>query len=146
MNRFLLDTNIIIALVMGDRDFISHEVKEILYGYDDTLLYASPFSMMELLRLYEMKRLDKGRKKRYAGFGDLCHAVKYDFGIKTLKFGEEHIKSLSELVTVPGHNDPFDHAIIAHAITEKLTLVSSDGKFESYTALNPKLKFLFNKR
>ena len=30
------------------------------------------------------------------------------------------------------HNDPSDHVIIAHAITEGLTLISSDEKFPFY--------------
>ncbi len=30
------------------------------------------------------------------------------------------------------HRDPSDHVIIAHAITERLTLLSSDQKFAFY--------------
>jgi len=111
----------------------------------NSLLYVSPFSMIEMLRLYNANRLDRGRRKKYKHFDDLCHAIKHDFRITPLKFGEEHVKSLSELVTVPDHKDPYDHAIIAHAITEKMTLISSDTKFEHYAALNHKLKFVFNK-
>lgn len=31
-----------------------------------------------------------------------------------------------------GHNDPSDHLIIAHAITERMPLISSDHKFDFY--------------
>ena len=31
-----------------------------------------------------------------------------------------------------GHKDPFDHMIISHTITEKMTLVSSDHRFPFY--------------
>ena len=31
-----------------------------------------------------------------------------------------------------GHKDPFDHIIIAQAISHKMTLVSSDTKFPFY--------------
>jgi len=30
------------------------------------------------------------------------------------------------------HKDPFDHAIMAHAITNKITLISSDTQMQGY--------------
>lgn len=41
-------------------------------------------------------------------------------------------------------HDPSDLIIIAHAITEGLTLVSSDRKFHFYRA--QELDFIYNKR
>jgi PIN domain nuclease of toxin-antitoxin system len=35
-------------------------------------------------------------------------------------------------LTVQDHKDPFDHIIIAQAISHKMTLVSSDTKFPFY--------------
>ena len=40
--------------------------------------------------------------------------------------------------------DTTDHLIIAHAITEHLPLISSDGKFDFYC--NQGLDFIFNKK
>lgn len=31
-----------------------------------------------------------------------------------------------------GHNDPSDHIIISHAITERISILSSDRKFAFY--------------
>ena len=42
------------------------------------------------------------------------------------------------------HTDTTDHLIIAHAITEHLPLISSDGKFDFYC--NQGLDFIFNKK
>lgn len=42
------------------------------------------------------------------------------------------------------HNDPSDHVIITHAITEKLPLISSDRKFEYYRAQG--LELIFNEK
>jgi len=49
-----------------------------------------------------------------------------------------------KLSIAPGHNDPFDHAVISHAIADRLTLISSDRKFEQYQS--QRLNFVFNKR
>jgi tRNA(fMet)-specific endonuclease VapC len=61
-----------------------------------------------------------------------------------MPFTEKHINTLSKLKIAEGHNDPFDHSIISHAITDKLILVSSDKQFENYRKQN--LNFAFNKR
>jgi len=145
MDRYLLDTNVVIRLVFGYYDELSADVRGVLYDHGNRL-YMSVVSAMELVQLYRLGKIDGGKKKKYKRSEDLIHDVESSFSITALRFDREHIKSLSELVTVPNHNDPFDHAIIAHAITEKLTLVSSDLKFESYAALNPNLKFVLNKR
>jgi PIN domain nuclease of toxin-antitoxin system len=42
------------------------------------------------------------------------------------------------------HKDPSDHLIIAHSITEKLPLISSDQRFPYYTEQG--LDLIFNKR
>ena len=51
-----------------------------------------------------------------------------------LPLNVEHMLTYSdlELNVAQKHKDPSDHVIISHAITERLTLVSSDGKFEFY--------------
>ena len=42
------------------------------------------------------------------------------------------------------HKDPSDHVIISHAITERLPLISDDGKFEFYQKQG--LHLIINKR
>ncbi|MDO4728228.1 MAG: hypothetical protein Q4B43_04390 [Bacteroidota bacterium] len=74
----------------------------------------------------------------------MIKAIENDFYFTILPFGVEQAKTLSKLQITGGHNDPFDHSIISHAITDKLVLVSSDGKFKDYTP--QKLKFVYNKR
>ncbi|MBS3738180.1 MAG: PIN domain-containing protein [Psychroflexus sp.] len=51
--------------------------------------------------------------------------------IKILPITKFHIETVSELKVSQNHNDPFDHAVIAHAITEILNMVSSDRKFKN---------------
>lgn len=71
-------------------------------------------------------------------------SLKIFFTKKILPYFKQHNQTLAKLEIVARHKDPFDHAIIAQAISEKLILVSSDKKFKEYTEQN--LNFVFNKR
>lgn len=136
----MLDTNIVTFIVLGEHDNLSQDTSAILEDHDNQL-YVSSVSVTEFLQLY---RIGKVKPKQYKTSQQLHDAIEKDFYIKILPFGKEHTKTLSIINISDRHNDPFDHAIISHGITEKLTLISSDRKFEDYTAQN--LNFLFNKR
>jgi PIN domain nuclease of toxin-antitoxin system len=73
---------------------------------------------------------------------DILAAVEERFHLLPVK--REHLVTYAALSTPADHNDPNDHIIISQAITEKITLISSDRKFEAYT--RQKLKFIFNNR
>jgi len=45
---------------------------------------------------------------------------------------KEHLKTFAKLEMLKNHKDPFDRLIIAHAITEKLPLISSDKQFVKF--------------
>lgn len=140
MSRYLLDTNIVIFLLLSELDNISDEIKNILTD-SNNLLYTSSISAVELLQLHRIKKI---QIKKYKTATDLYNAIEDEFYIKILPFAKQHVETLSKLKIADNHNDPFDHSIISHAITEQLILISSDRKFEEYTA--QKLNFLFNKR
>lgn len=140
MGKYLLDTNIIVFLVLGDSDSISHNTTTILEDYSN-LLYTNTIVVSELLQLYRIKKI---KPVKYKTATEIVEAIEKELYIKILPFTKEHLHTLSKLTIAEGHNDPADHAIISQAITEKLILVSSDRKFEHYTKQN--LKFVFNKR
>ena len=140
MARYLLDTNILAFLVSGDSDNISKETKVILTDYYNQL-YTSSVSIVELLQLYRIKKI---QLKEFKEATEIYEAIENVFYIKIIPFTKEHTKTLSKLKIASNHNDPFDHAIIAQAITENLTLVSSDKKFKEYVSQN--LSLAFNKR
>ena len=64
--------------------------------------------------------------------------------LEVLPFGDRQIKTLKNLHIANDHNDPFDHMVISHAITDRLILISSDRKFERY--VSQRLDFVFNVR
>ncbi len=47
---------------------------------------------------------------------------------------EAHLRVVETLPWFDDHKDPFDRLIVAQAIAEKATLVSSDGKFSRYVS------------
>ncbi|HWK58494.1 MAG TPA: type II toxin-antitoxin system VapC family toxin [Parapedobacter sp.] len=140
MARYLLDTNIVAFIISGEYDRISADVAMILDDYASQQ-YVSSVSVVELLQLYRIKKIFPKNVKRATEIIDI---IEKDLHIEILPFTKQHTNTLSILQIADRHNDPFDHAIISHAITEKLTLVSSDRKFEDYTT--QKLKFVFNRR
>lgn len=76
----------------------------------------------------------------------MVDSIKDELFIDILPLNEEHMKTYSELTLNVGqdHKDPSDHVIIAHAMTEKLPLISDDGKFEFYRKQG--LDFIYNKK
>jgi PIN domain nuclease of toxin-antitoxin system len=47
----------------------------------------------------------------------------------------EHLDEISRLPTFTNHRDPFDRLLIAQAIAEDLSIVSSDTRFGEYKRL-----------
>lgn len=112
----------------------------IILNYENQI-FVSSVSIIELVELYKSKKI---KSKKYKTTIDVLHAVESILFYKILPFTKAHTETLAKLKIANAHNDPFDHAIISHAIADKLVLVSSDRKFKEYTT--QKLNFVFNKR
>ena len=136
--RYLLDTNILVFLMLNQEE-LSPRVRAIVKDYSN-LLYTSSICIVELLHLYHIGKV----RRKYKTASSLLKAVFEEYNVEILPFGDRQIKTLTELCVAPGHNDPFDHAVISHAIADRLTLISSDRKFEQYQS--QRLSFVFNKR
>ena len=53
-------------------------------------------------------------------------------GNPVIQVTEKHLEKIAELSIMPGHKDSIDHQIVAWAIYDMMTLVSSDCKFALY--------------
>ena len=139
--RYLLDTNIFLFWAT-EVDSLSDDVYNAL-NESDALLYISAASVMEMVVAYNNKGFDT---RRWKTAEQMVESIKKDFYIDILPFKDEHLMTFARLRLniAKGHKDPFDHMIISHAITEKMTLVSSDSRFPFYRRQG--LKLLFNKR
>ena len=114
-----------------------------LLNEPDALLYISSASVMEMVVGYNNKSFDT---RRWKSAEQMVKSINEEFYIDILPFKEEHLVSFARLRanTAKGHKDPFDHMIISHAITEQMTLVSSDHRFPFYRRQG--LKLLYNEK
>ncbi|KAA6301817.1 MAG: hypothetical protein EZS26_001980 [Candidatus Ordinivivax streblomastigis] len=140
MNSYLLDTHIVIWL-LRDSEHLNSNIREDI-DYFQHLYYVSVETLREIVILQSLNKitfkpdLDKI-------INDLQER---QIGIVPVEVN--HIKVLEKLpvLTIHGktHDDPFDRLIIAQAIANKYTLISSDKKFPFYK--DYKLKLLANER
>ena len=139
--RYLLDTNIFIYLA-SDTDSLSEDVKAIIEDYDNEF-YMSAESLRELVVGFRKKKFST---KRWRTPESMLRSITNDFNIWILPLKEEHMMTMANLTIneAQDHNDPSDHVIIAHAITEGLTLISSDEKFPFYVKQG--LNLVLNKK
>lgn len=115
MNRFLLDTNILVFLVRGDMDEISPEVRLIIEDFNNRL-ETSSVSLVELVQLYRIGKIKLMKGQRIEHILDI---LKNSIGVYTSSFTEKHVHALSNLEVTDDHRDPFDHAILSHAIADR---------------------------
>ena len=125
--RYLIDTNVLANLVV--EDYISNDVDTILDDYENQIFVSSE-SVKEFIQLVQTGRVILKPSIRSLDVFDL---IENEFGLNVKYVTKEHLRTLSKLETVEGHNDPNDRLIIAQAITEKIPLISSDTKFPKYT-------------
>jgi len=137
--RYYLDTNILVFILLKSEDDISSKVSDLLEDYVN-VFYVSSIVIMELLLLF---RIGKLTNKRYKSEDDLVNEIKM-LGIEIVYFNEYHLSKYQKLTIVDEHKDMNDHAIIAQAIADKISLISSDSKFKLYALQG--LNFIFNKR
>ena len=129
--RLMLDTCVIIDLLV-DVDNISGGALDIL-GDRGNQLFASAESMRELVVHFNNKRL---LNRYYKTSEEVLRVVEDELNIEFLPVRPDVGYAYSRLRLNFGqdHRDPSDHMIIAHAITERLPLLSSDEKFPFYRA------------
>lgn len=139
--RYLLDTCIMLYMVNKTGE-MSDDVEAIVNDYGNQL-YMSAASIRELSGAWhKYERM----QKRFPAFQTVLDLLRDQFSIETLYPQHEHYNTFSHLKwnLDEDHRDTTDILIIAHAITERLTLISSDRKFKFYE--NQGLKFVYNKK
>ncbi|MBP5366344.1 MAG: type II toxin-antitoxin system VapC family toxin [Bacteroidales bacterium] len=128
--RCLIDTCLFINIITDE--YVSEDIKNLLYDYDN-VIYISSESIKELVHLFQNDKITL--KKEYRKDFDLFSFIESsNIIVKYVTW--EHLKKLSSLPIIENHNDPSDRLIIAQAICEGLTLISSDLKFKKYRKYN----------
>lgn len=139
--RLLLDTCIVIYIAL-EPDELNQDIWSMVQDYDNQL-YTSMESVKELIVAFRRKGVGRRLWKKE---DDIISYIKDELNITILPIHEEHIHTYARLTIneAQGHNDPSDHIIIAHAITERLPLISSDHKFDFY--MSQGLNYICNSR
>jgi len=135
--RYLIDTNIFL-FVIQEQDKLSKDVQYIIYDYENKI-YISSESIKEIILLLRAKKIEVAKWKTTK---DIFTAIdEQGFTVDYIK--KEHILTLGKIEPIPGHKDPFDHIIMAHAITNKIPLISSDTYMPHYVSQG--LNFIWNR-
>jgi PIN domain nuclease of toxin-antitoxin system len=135
--RYLIDTNILLFFVQ-EKDKLNKDIWSIITDYENKI-YISSESIKEIILLL---RAGKIKVSAWKITEDIFSSIE-DLGFTVDYIKKEHILALGKIEPIPDHKDPFDHAIMAHAITNKIPLISSDTKMQSYKSQG--LDFIWNK-
>lgn len=125
--RYMLDTNIFLFMVNKSRR-LSKPVESIVTDWSNSLCMS-----MESVREIIIKQREKDfNGRRWNTIESLIGCIQDEFMIDILPVDLNVMRTLFALRPGPDHHDPFDHIIIAQAITCRLPLISADEKFPFY--------------
>ena len=129
MTRLILDTCAVIDLITST-DTTELEFWDIIDD-PEVMLFASFETARELVVHFNNKAL---LSKHWQTARQMLTSIEQDYGIEFLPLRRDTAFTYGDLQLneEQDHRDPSDHIIIAHAITERLTLLSSDQKFAFY--------------
>lgn len=140
--RLYLDTNILVFL-LGDHESLDRDVLGMIFDYSNTL-FTSSVCVHELIHLFQIGKVH-WRKSDGRPFlaEDILEGLD-SMLITVLTATGKNFECYASLPILKDHRDPFDRFIIAQAISDRATLVSSDLKFKWYEKYG--LDFIQNKR
>ncbi len=126
--EYLLDTHILIWLITKD-ERLAPAIREQIEYYQATH-HVSPMSLLEIVQLSQLGKL------REPITTEIIKDVLDTFQIEIDNTTDIELKSLEQMPFVvinnDRHTDMVDRYLIAHAISHKYTMISSDRKFPEY--------------
>ena len=139
--RYILDTCILLY-ILNETGEMSNDVEAIVNDYGNNLCMCAA-SVRELVAAWHKYTYMQRKWKSPAYMLKYLHDY---YGITTLYPNREHYSTFLSLEwnEAEDHRDTTDILIIAHAITEGMTLISSDRKFKFYT--DQGLDLIYNKK
>ena len=127
--RTLLDTCVIIDWAT-DPQALEDGIWNIIDDPENRL-FISAETVRELVVHYNSKKL---LTKYWSNTRTMLETIENEYGVEVLPITRNVVATYTglQLNVEDDHRDPSDHIIISHAITENLTLISSDEKFPFY--------------
>ena len=134
--RALVDTCVIIDWAT-DPKALDDGVWDIIDDPENRI-FISAETVRELVVHFNSKKL---LAKYWKTAKEMLDTIENEYGVEVLPITRDIVATYTslQLNEAMEHYDPSDHIIISHALTERLTLISSDTKFPFYRAqgLNP---------
>jgi PIN domain nuclease of toxin-antitoxin system len=124
MQLNLLDTHTLIWFIGGNKE-LSHNARQVIEAENAT-------NFISIATLWEIAiKISLGKLELKTPFNQINQQLlENGFEVLPITFEDTLIVS-----TLPFHHrDPFDRIIIAQAITNKLSIISKDEHFSSYSA------------
>ena len=122
MNRLLLDTCAILRLATGVGELTEQALAAIA---DATAVFVSPVSLWEIAL-----KVRDGKIKLPNDPAEFFSEVMENYGLTLTPLSLDVMSRSVELPTI--HKDPADRFIIASALANNLTVVTTDRRFEEY--------------
>lgn len=126
--KYLIDTHILIWFQLNDRRLKS-TIYEILVNPENQIV-VSDVSIFEIAIKKKINKLEDFK----ASIEDILIVAKED-AFQILPISHNHLSSYDGVPLFDEHRDPFDRLILSVAISENLTVISSDEKFKLYQHL-----------
>jgi len=120
--KLLLDTHALLWWLNDDRQ-LGQVARDLIADPGNDVL-VSVVSLWEVVVKVRIGKLE-------ADIAEVSEAVERD-GFTPLGIGAAHLVTLGGLPLHPDHRDPFDHLLIAQAITEGATFMSEDRNASRY--------------
>ncbi|HYI81405.1 MAG TPA: type II toxin-antitoxin system VapC family toxin [Thermoleophilaceae bacterium] len=120
MKRLLLDTNVAVWLLLGDRDAVSSEAQHALSDERNSIS-LSAVSVWEIA----IKR-SLGKFQIDSGWGQALTRLDFD----PMPVTSQHAEHVEHLPW--HHRDPFDRLLVAQAALEDHVLLSADAQMTDY--------------
>ncbi|MCD8305735.1 MAG: type II toxin-antitoxin system VapC family toxin [Prevotella sp.] len=126
--RLYLDTNILIYLLAQEEDNIDADTWMLLTDPANTL-FTCPVCVHEFIYLRQSGKIRLG--KSWKTSTSVVRRID-EYGITVTPLTTKHLEAEEKLPLLDDKCDPNDRLIIAQAIADKATLVSSDRQFPNY--------------
>ena len=139
--RYLIDTHIFIWYAK-ERANLSHDVLALFDDYANEFIVSSE-TLKELVQLWNKK---PHIRKWWHSPLELVRSVEDEYHFHVDYLHKEHYETYAKLQIneIQEHNDPSDHLIISHAITNRLPLISADTRFPWHA--NQGLELIINEK